>query len=51
MAASLRLRDAAGDLLDALKNHVAAYPIPSTACKERTVYENAIAAIAKAAAP
>ena len=46
--ANARLIAAAPELLDALKAMVEAHPVPSTACKERPAYEQAIAAIAKA---
>ena len=46
--ANARLVAAAPDLLEALKAMIAAHVVPSTACKERPAYEQAVAAIAKA---
>jgi hypothetical protein len=46
--ANARLIAAAPDLLTSLEAMVSAHAIPSTACKERHVYEEACTAIAKA---
>lgn len=44
----MRIRDAGPVLLAALRAMVEAHPVPSTACKERPAYEQAIAAIKEA---
>jgi len=48
--ANARLIAAAPDLLEALQAMVDAHAIPSSICKERPVYEAALAAIRKATA-
>ncbi|CDY76148.1 hypothetical protein BGLT_05221 [Caballeronia glathei] len=50
MEANARLIAAAPELLEALQAMVDAHAIPSSICKERPVYEAALAAIRKATA-